>query len=357
MKNTSSHFCVQNSKPLLLGVGLCLVVTLASQWLCSLPFPPFTLSNKTHPIDPVLVAIFIGLLLSMWSHGKEKCSSGLEFSSKYLLATAIVLLGTQLTLHQIKEIPVVMILILILSISIVTLATVFLGKVFRVEKQKTALIAIGNAICGSSAIAALAPVIQAENEDIAISVTIINLIGTAAIFVFPFLAHTLKIKSSVYGIWCGISIQAVPQVLAAGFSISTLAGNLSTTIKLCRVLLLAPIVSVFQLIQNRRDNSAPSSFLKNLVKSVPLFIVLFIICIFLRSWGAFSHFHIGNREIPLLLIFQHASSLMMSMALFSIAMQTKFSAVRKSEIRTVGLAILSAIVLATVSLGLLYLFN
>ena len=109
------------------------------------------------------------------------------------------------------------------------------------------LIAIGTAICGSSAIAAAAPVIQAKQKDIAISIACVNLLGLLAVFALPLIGSHFKLSDQQFGVWSGISIQAVPQVIAAGLSYSANAGNIATLIKLVRVCLLGPFLIVLRI--------------------------------------------------------------------------------------------------------------
>jgi uncharacterized integral membrane protein (TIGR00698 family) len=144
------------------------------------------------------------------------------------------------------------------------------------------LVACGNAICGNSAIAAVAPVIGADREDVAASIALTAVLGVGLVLGLPLLIGPLGFSQYQYGVLCGLTVYAVPQVLAAAFAVSTLSGQVATAVKLARVLMLGPVVVFFAV--RHRDTS--SGVKLSLTKFIPWFVLGFILLAALRSLGA-----------------------------------------------------------------------
>jgi uncharacterized integral membrane protein (TIGR00698 family) len=119
--------------------------------------------------------------------------------------------------------------------------TIWLGKRMGLDDRLTMLIGAGTSICGASAIAAVAPVVKAEEKDTSFAIAAITLFGTLSMFVYPILYKLLHLPEMLYSIWAGSSIHEVAQVVAAGFAAGEGAGEFATLVKLARVLLIIPI--------------------------------------------------------------------------------------------------------------------
>jgi uncharacterized integral membrane protein (TIGR00698 family) len=147
-------------------------------------------------------------------------------------------------------------------------------------------VACGNAICGNSAIAAVAPVINANKEHVASSIAFTAILGVVVVLGLPFLQHPLGFNNYQYGVLAGLTVYAVPQVLAAAFPVSTLSGEVGTLVKLVRVLMLGPVVLFFALIFRDRTEHGTTNVSKfSLTRFVPWFIIGFIALAALRSTG------------------------------------------------------------------------
>jgi uncharacterized integral membrane protein (TIGR00698 family) len=156
-----------------------------------------------------------------------------------------------------------------------------IGRGLGLNPKLATLIACGNAICGNSAIAAVAPVIGAEKEDVASSIAFTAVLGVVVVLTLPLLKPVLGFDDYQYGALAGMTVYAVPQVLAATFPVSALSGEVGTLVKLVRVLLLGPVVVFFAVRQRRigEEKMAAGSF-------VPWFIVGFLVLAAARSMGA-----------------------------------------------------------------------
>jgi len=161
-----------------------------------------------------------------------------------------------------------------------------IGRAAGLSPNLAVLVACGNAICGNSAIAAVAPVIGANTEDVAASIALTAVLGVAVVLGLPLLIAPLGLSLYQYGVLAGLTVYAVPQVLAAAFAVSTLSGQVATVVKLARVLMLGPVVLFFAL-RGRRGHVGTTQKL-TLTKLVPWFVLGFIALATLRSIGAIS---------------------------------------------------------------------
>jgi uncharacterized integral membrane protein (TIGR00698 family) len=161
-----------------------------------------------------------------------------------------------------------------------------LGRVLGLPRKLAVLVACGNSICGNSAIAAVAPVIGADPEHVASSIAFTAILGVAVVLGLPLLMHPLGLSEYQYGVLAGLSVYAVPQVLAATFPVSVLAGQVGTLVKLVRVLMLGPVVLFFALVQRRLDaGQGGAGPTMRVTRLVPWFIIGFLALAALRSAG------------------------------------------------------------------------
>lgn len=155
------------------------------------------------------------------------------------------------------------------------LTAFFIGKLLKVDKNTNILIGVGTAICGGSAIAATAPVIHADDEDVARSISTIFLFNVIAAFLFPFLGHLLHMTDYIFGLWAGTAVNDTSSVVAAGYTFSNTAGNLAVIVKLTRTLMIVPVTLVLAFyISIRKTQNSESSY--KLSKIFPWFVLGFM---------------------------------------------------------------------------------
>jgi uncharacterized integral membrane protein (TIGR00698 family) len=225
------------------------------------------------PIGGVTIAILIGILVgNLWKPGPG-FGRGISFCEKQLLSLAIALMGVNLNFGILEELGFHSLVLVVLGVGVTIGAAVLLGKLLGFDKKFALLLGIGNGICGSSAIAATEQIIGANEEEVGLSVAIVNGLGTLGIFLLPFLARSLWHFSDLdSGLLVGNTLQAVGQVVAAGFSINETAGQTATIIKMTRILMLFPLVFVllfaFTTKREPENNKKPR---------IPLFIIAFIL--------------------------------------------------------------------------------
>ncbi|MBE7211825.1 MAG: putative sulfate exporter family transporter, partial [Gluconacetobacter diazotrophicus] len=242
---------------LLPGLGLCLLVTAAAEALAWLEHRWFGAAW----LEGLVLAIVVGAAIrTCWAPG-ARWQPGIEFSAKLLLELAVVLLGASVSA------PAVLaagpgLLFGIAAVVVLAIACAYgIGRLFGLPHRMATLVACGNSICGNSAIAAVAPVIGADGADVAASISFTALFGVILVLGLPALVPILHLSGMQYGALAGLTVYAVPQVLAATAPIGPTAVQLGTLVKLVRVLMLGPVVLGLTLLTRRLrdepDEAAP----------------------------------------------------------------------------------------------------
>ncbi|HEX5724205.1 MAG TPA: putative sulfate exporter family transporter [Longimicrobiaceae bacterium] len=231
-------------------------------------------------VEALVLAILLGMAVrAAWVPG-PRWRPGIRLAGKQVLEVAIVLLGASVSLPLLLRAGPAL-AIAILGVVLAGLVGGYaLGRALGLTPRLATLIAVGNAICGNSAIAAVAPVIGADSEDVASAIAFTAVLGVAVVLGLPLLVPVLGLDHYQYGALAGMTVYAVPQVLAATFPVSRLSGEVGTLVKLVRVLLLGPVVVFFALRRRRigEQRLAPGGF-------VPWFIAGFLVLAALRSLG------------------------------------------------------------------------
>ena len=177
--------------------------------------------------------ILLGMLLAFWKRPKA-FDAGIKFSAKKILQGAIILLGFEMNLHHVFTVGSQSLLIMVFTLSAAFITAWLVGRYLQLAGNTSILIGVGTAICGGSAIAATAPVISANDKEVAYSISTIFLFNIAAVFIFPFAGHLMGMSDIGFGMWAGTAINDTSSVVAAGYSYSTAAGNFATIVKLTR---------------------------------------------------------------------------------------------------------------------------
>lgn len=192
--------------------------------------------------SPMILAIIIGMAFRNVVGRPPLVQAGTAFSFRRLLRAGILLLGFQLTFTQIVSMGLRGLLIAAVSLVATFLFTVWAGQLLKVELKLTELIAAGTSICGVSAIVATNTVTDAHDEDVAYAIACVTIFGSVAMFTYPLLPCLLHLDAHAYGLRNGLSIHEIAQVVAASFQNGQRAGEIGTTSKLARVMLLAPTI-------------------------------------------------------------------------------------------------------------------
>lgn len=259
-----------------------------------------------HPLFEALVlAIVIGTIVRTVLPLPARVEPGVQFAAKEVLELAIVLLGAAVDLPALLRAGPLMLVGVAATVAGGIVFGTVIGRALGLDPTHALLVACGNAICGNSAIAAIAPVVGARKEHVASAIAFTAVLGVVVILGLPLLIHPFHLTHYQYGVLAGMTVYAVPQVLAAAFPVSALSGEVGTLTKLVRVLLLGPVVLILALVVRRRvpDPRAqdavlgtvphpagrmrqPRALLHRLTSFVPWFIIGFVVVAALRSAGA-----------------------------------------------------------------------
>lgn len=236
-------------------------------------------------IEAIVVAILLGMVVRTIRPPDERYEPGIAFSAKQVLEFAVFLLGASVNLPELLRAGPALLGGIILIVALALGFGYTMGRAFGLAPKLSILVACGNAICGNSAIAAVAPVIGANPDDVASSIAFTAVLGVVMVIGLPLLITPLTLSHYQYGVIAGMSVYAVPQVLAATFPVSALSGEVGTLVKLVRVLMLGPVVLFFSIASRRRARARGSEQRLAIGKLVPWFIVGFILLAVLRSTG------------------------------------------------------------------------
>jgi len=216
------------------------------------------------------MALAAGIVFSLiFINPLPKMTSSL---SKKLLQLSVVGLGFGIGIGPVLQEGKHSIIYTIVTITFTLLLGALLGKFLKVSSKTSQLISFGTAICGGSAIAALAPVIKAKHEEIAVSLATIFTLNSVALLLFPFIGHLLHLDQHAFGLWAALAIHDTSSVVGAGASYGASALATATTVKLTRALWIAPIVLGYAFFRKTEEKA-----------SIPLFIIGFIIAAIIRS--------------------------------------------------------------------------
>lgn len=255
------------------GILLCLAIAFPS-WLL------VKLINSLEVIGAPVLAILIGMIAGLLIKDKTSLKDGIAFTSKKILQYAVILLGFGLNLATIGKVGAASLPIILSTIATSLIVAFIMHKLLHIPSKISTLIGVGSSICGGSAIAATAPVIGADDEEIAQSISVIFLFNVIAALIFPTLGGLLGLSDTGFGLFAGTAINDTSSVTAAASTWDTLHGtngavlDYATIVKLTRTLAIIPITLVLTFVRMRKEKAASGV---NLKKVFPIFILYFVL--------------------------------------------------------------------------------
>ena len=264
------------------GIALCGAITAVSLGAQLLEERIFA-----HPyVEALVIAILLGMAIRSAWQPSERWRSGIAFSAKQLLEVAVMLLGASVSFAAIVASGYLLVAAIAATVVIMLAVSYGLSRMLGLPTKLSILIACGNSICGNSAIAAVAPVIGADGDDVASSISFTAILGVLMVLGLPLLIPLLSLSATQYGILAGLTVYAVPQVLAATVPAGIVSTQIGTLVKLVRVLMLGPIVVGLSLVaahRRKRHTDATRAVAISPFKLVPWFIIGFLVLTALRS--------------------------------------------------------------------------
>ena len=307
-------------------------------------------------VGEVVFAVAIGLVVGNAFPIPAAARPGIRFSFQTLLRTAIVLLGATFSFAAALSIGAKALGLVVILMTLTLTVAWHLGRRLGVPPKLAALIGVGTAVCGNTAISATAPVIGARDEETSFAIATNTLFGTAAVFLYPILGHALGLSDAAFGTWAGTAVNDTSQVVAAGFAYSEAAGHVATVVKLTRNALMAGVILVMGLAFTSDAARSAGPWWDRLKKSVPLFVLVFLAMCALNSTGAIAWASsVVGRDFSA--DAQVAAKFLILVALAGVGVGTSFSAMRKIGLRPFGLGLATALVASGTSLLLIRLLG
>ena len=260
---------MKNVKKMIPGAAIALVIAAAAKFLESLEE-----SAGLHFIGASVIAMFIGMIVNAFYKPNSVTAPGIKFTSKKILKFAIILLGASLNIRTVLTVGRFS-----LTVMVFTLATCFglgalIGKALGLNWKTSSLINAGTGICGGSAIAAVAPVIDADENQTSLSLATIFILNAVALFVFPVIGHWLGMGQTQFGTWAAIAIHDTSSVVGAGAAYGEEALKVATTVKLTRALWIIPLSLVSALIFRQKGKKI----------QIPWFIFWFVVAMLVNTY-------------------------------------------------------------------------
>lgn len=304
-------------KSILPGLILALIIAYTARFIGTL--------LPIHLISESIIALFLGMLIHPLIKSKVYFNQGLKFTSKKVLKFAIVLLGFSLSLNTLIKVGSMSLIVMVFTLATCFGGGYFIGKWLKLDWKLSNLISAGTGICGGSAIAALAPVIKAKDEEIAYALSATFIFDMVMILIFPLMGQALNLTDINYGLWAGTAVNDTSSVVAAGYAFSEAAGDFATMVKLTRTLSILPTVLIFSLIANhisKKENKDVHREAVGFSSIFPWFILAFVLMTLLNSSGLVP--------LSLALKLKGLSKFLMISALAAIGLTTDLHKVKKA---------------------------
>ncbi len=283
-----------------------------------------------HLISGGVFALLLGMLLNPLVSKHSAYKSGIGLVSKQVLRLAIILMGVTLSFSQVFQVGKYSIFVMFFTLLTAFGGGYLIGKLFGMNWKLSGLISAGTGICGGSAIAAIAPTIDAQDKDIAYAISATFIFDVLMVVLFPIAGRFFNMSDMGFGLWAGTAVNDTSSVVAAGYAFSDAAGAFSVIVKLTRTLSIIPTVLIFSLINERLNAKAAAQSgvavagkkKVNLKKIFPYFILMFLGMVAIKSTNLVPD-AVSNNVATL-------SKFFMVMALGAIGLKTNFKEVATS---------------------------
>lgn len=311
------------------GILLCALVGIAGRYL----------GHMVPALGSATSAILIGLVVGNLFKISERFKPGIRFCEKKVLELAVACMGFSLSLQLLSQLGWTAGAVILAAVTTALGMSVILARFVKMPSSTVLLVGVGTAICGSSAIAAAAPLIAKDRKDIGISVGVVSILGIIGIFAVPMWSGLLGFDVEGSGLMVGGTLQAVGHVVAAGFTMSDDVGSLAVTIKMGRVAMLIPLVLYLTMNQKQGSKSSTKSI------NIPWYLVAFLVAATIVSMGLLPGDVVSQIKA--------ADKLILTIAMAAIGLSINFKSMRKQAskallygaiIWVVQIAVVSAVV-------------
>jgi uncharacterized integral membrane protein (TIGR00698 family) len=311
----------------------------------------------------VVLGVIAGQLPAVQRMLDGLLKAGLGLAARRLLRIGIVLLGLKLSLVDIAGLGWETVLVIVAIVGITFAATLWFGRLMRLPGTQPILVAAGFSICGASAVGAMSAVTRSKDEDTATPIALVTLCGTLAIAVLPALRIPLGLSAEDFGVWVGLSVHDVGQVVATAQIAGPAALAAAVVVKLTRVLTLAPMVAVVGLVERRADARTAAlgpghpDYVERPAAArppiVPLFVVGFVAAVLARTL-VLPLVPAGVAD-GVLSVADAAQTVLFSLALFALGSNIRFASLARTGWRALIVGLASWALIAVLSLGAVHL--
>jgi len=317
------------------GIILCIIIAVPA-WFLGKSFPL---------IGAPVFGILIGMALARMA---PKFQQGVKFTSKKILQYSIILLGFEMNLFNVLKVGSQSLFVMLFTLSAAFITAFLVGRALKLEGKMTTLIGVGTSICGGSAIAATAPVIQAKDEDVAHAISTIFLFNIIAVFIFPAMGHMLQMSDTGFGMWAGTAVNDTSSVVAAATAWSTAAGNntalaFATIVKLTRTLMIVPITLVLAVYTAKKTKAESSTATYSCSTIFPWFVLWFVVASIVNTFAGVPS-QVSGSLVEL-------GKFMITMAMAAIGLNTNIVKLVKNGVRPIFLGLCCWFAVAIVSIG------
>ena len=322
------------------GIGVSIAIALVATFIESI--------LPIHIIGGAVIAMLIGMLINHFARDTVVLNKGIKFTSKKILKIAIVLLGLSLNINTVLTVGKMSLVVMIFTLLTCFGGGYFIGKALGLNWKLSNLISAGTGICGGSAIAAIAPTIEADDNDVAYAMSATFLFDMAMIFLFPIMGQALGMSDQAFGIWAGTAVNDTSSVVATGYAFSEAAGDFPTMVKLTRTLSIIPTVIIFAFINLKLKHRNTSLIDKDMkvnvkfTKIFPWFILGFLGMVVIASVFTIPEAVTSTTKA--------LSKFLMVCALAAIGLNTSFSSMKKAGIRPMLHGLIVSVLVVIVAL-------
>ena len=266
-----------------LGILSCIIIAGISTFLAGLSIGSFSFEVIGAPVFSIIIGMVITGVFGKFS-SDERVKSGITFTSKKILQWAVIILGFTLNIRTVLSVGGKSLPVIISTIAVSLIVAFVMCKILKVDKKVSILVGVGSSICGGSAIAATAPVIDADDEEIAQSISVIFLFNVIAALIFPTFGNAIGLTNDGFALFAGTAVNDTSSVTAAASAWDSMKGTegmvlaQATTVKLTRTLAIIPITLVLAFIRTRQAKKEGTEGTKVSMKKIfPWFILYFVI--------------------------------------------------------------------------------
>lgn len=297
-------------------------------------------------ISPSVFGLLLGMAFNPYIANNKSVASGIKFVSKKVLKFSIILMGVSLNIYQVAEVGKYSLFVMCFTLFTAFFFGHLLGKAFNMNWKLSSLISAGTGICGGSAIASIAPTIEAENSDVAYAISATFIFDIVMVILFPIAGRYFGMSDLGYGLWAGTAVNDTSSVVAAGYAFSEAAGNFAIIVKLTRTLSIVPVVLIFSVINSKSKHNGEAAKKVDVKSIFPWFILLFLVVVGINSTGVIP----ATTATSITTI----SKFLMIMSLSAIGLSTNFKEMSKSGFLPMLHGFIISLLVVVVSFGVQY---